>query len=168
VTGIRTRRLAWWTTVIVLIAAMLSALGIGLWQAVEGRQIEQAQDAAARESVLEVAKSTTIAMLSYKPDTVEAQLNGALSLLTGDFRESFAELTSDTVIPGAREKRITAVAAVPAASVVSLSRDRATLLVFINQTVTVGTAEPSDTASSVRMDLQKINDKWLVAEFDPV
>jgi Mce-associated membrane protein len=107
-------------------------------------------------------------MLSYQPDTVEAQLNGSLSLLTGEFRESYDSLIHDVVIPGAREKRITAIAAIPAASVVSLSRDRATLLVFINQTVTVGTAEPSDTASSVRMGMQKIDGKWLVAEFEPV
>jgi Mce-associated membrane protein len=167
-TGTGKRRAAWWTTVVVLIIAVVSTLAIGLWQAVEGRQIERAQDDSARQTVIDVAKSTAIKMLSYKPDTVEAQLNGNLPLLTGEFRESYESLIHDVVIPGAKQKQINAVASVPAASVASLSRDRATLLVFINQTVTAGTAEPEDTASSVRISMQKIDGKWLVAEFEPL
>lgn len=124
-------------------------------------------DAAAIETV-QVAKDSTIAMLSYKPDTVEQQLNDARNLLTGEFQESYTGLINDVVIPGAKEKQITAVASVPAAASVSAEADEAVVLVFVNQTVAVGQDPPSDTASSVRVTLEKIDGRWLIAKFDPV
>ena len=167
-TGTRTRRVAWWTTVIVLIAATLSALAIGLWQAVEGRQIERAQNASARESVLEVARSNTITMLSYQRDTVEAQLTGSLPLLTGDFRESYDKLIHDVVIPGAQQKNISAVAQVPAIAVESLSQDRAVRRRLYQPDSHGRDSGTENTASSVRISMQKIDGKWLIDEFEPV
>jgi Mce-associated membrane protein len=167
-TGRGTRRAAWWATVVILTVAMLAALGIGLWQAVEARQLERADDSAERRTVLEFAESTTVSLLSYTPDDVESQLHGNLSLLTGDFKESYTKLIEDTVIPGAREQNITAVAQVPAVGVETLSRDRAAILVYINQKVTPGAGAPNETASSVRMGLQKVGGEWLVDTFEPI
>jgi Mce-associated membrane protein len=42
------------------------------------------------------------------------------------------------------------------------------VLVFVNQTVVVGTGAPSSTASSVSVRLDKVGDKWLISEFTPV
>ncbi len=42
------------------------------------------------------------------------------------------------------------------------------MLVFVNQTVTVGNDAPTDTNSSVRVTLEKVGDRWLISEFDPV
>jgi Mce-associated membrane protein len=57
---------------------------------------------------------------------------------------------------------------VPAAAVESLTANSASLLVFINQTVTVSPDQPTQTASSVRVGLVKQNDTWLITQFDPV
>ncbi|WP_395310359.1 hypothetical protein V4U86_05915 [Mycobacterium sp. AMU20-3851] len=124
-------------------------------------------DTARIESV-QAAKDSTIALLSYKPDTVEQQLTDARSLLTGDFAQAYTDLTTDVVIPGAKEKQISAVATVPAAASVSAEPDRAVVLVFVNQTVVVGADAPTDTASSVRVTLEKHDDRWLISAFDPV
>jgi Mce-associated membrane protein len=124
-------------------------------------------DSAAAESV-QVAKDSTIALLSYKPDTVEQQLTDARSLLTGDFQQAYTDLTTDVVIPGAKEKQISAVATVPAAAAVEAEPNRAVVLVFVNQTVVVGADVPTDTASSVRVTLEKTGDRWLISGFDPV
>lgn len=124
-------------------------------------------DSAAAESV-QVAKDSTIALLSYKPDTVEQQLSDARSLLTGDFQQAYTDLTTDVVIPGAKEKQISAVATVPAAASVEAEPNRAVVLVFVNQTVVVGADAPTDTASSVRVTLEKTGDRWLISGFDPV
>ncbi|WP_428350280.1 hypothetical protein [Mycolicibacterium sp.] len=121
----------------------------------------------AEESV-RAAKDTTIALLSYRPETVEQQLGAARDLLTGDFRESYTALTNDVVIPGAKEKQIAAVASVPAAASVSVTSTEAVVLVFVNQTVSVGQDPPTDTASSVRVTLEKVGDRWLISQFDPV
>lgn len=124
-------------------------------------------DTARIESV-QVAKDSTIALLSYKPDTVEQQLTDARSLLTGQFQQAYTDLTTDVVIPGAKEKQISAVATVPAVASVSAEPDRAVVLVFVNQTVVVGADAPTDTASSVRVTLEKSGDRWLISGFDPV
>lgn len=122
----------------------------------------------ARAETVQVAKDSTVAMLSYKPDTVEQQLNDARSLLTGEFEESYTGLINDIVIPGAKQKQISAVASVPAAASVSADPNEAVVLVFVNQTVVVGQDAPTDTASSVRVTLEKIDDRWLISKFDPV
>ena len=124
-------------------------------------------DAAGAQAV-RAAKDTTVAILSYKPDTVEKQLTDARGLLTGDFLESYTELTTKLVIPGAKQQQISATANVPQAALVSADREHAVTLVFVNQTVTIGASPPSETASAVRVTLDKVNGKWLIAKFDPV
>ena len=124
-------------------------------------------DLAASTSV-QAARDITIALLSYAPDTVEQQLGDARELLTGEFRDSYTALTNDVVIPGAQQRQISAVASVPAAASVSASPTEAVVLVFVNQTVSVGQDPPTDTASSVRVTLDKVDNRWLISQFDPV
>ena len=95
-------------------------------------------------------------------------LGAARELLSGEFRESYTALTNDVVIPGAREQQIAAVVSVPAAASVSATPTEAVVLIFVNQTVSVGQEPPTDTASSVRVTLEKSGDRWLVSKFDPV
>ncbi len=145
--------------------ALMLAVGAGYlkWQDNSVRD----GDSAAVESV-QVAKDSTVALLSYQPDTVEQQLSDARSLLTGDFQQAYTDLTTDVVIPGSKEKQISAVATVPAAASVEAEPNRAVVLVFVNQTVVVGADAPTDTASSVRVTLEKTGDRWLISGFDPI
>lgn len=122
---------------------------------------------AAPESV-QAARDSTVALLSYKPDTVEKDLGAARDRLTGQFKDSYNGLIHDVVIPGSKQKHISALANVPAAASVSASPDHAVVLVFVNQTVTVGDDAPTNTASSVRVTLDKIGGRWLISQFDPV
>lgn len=132
------------------------------------------QDSSVRDSELariesvQAAKDSTIAMLSYKAESVEQDLTKAEDLLTGQFRDSYGQLIHDVVIPGAKEKKITAVATVPAIASVSATDTHAVVLVFVNQSVIVGATNPTDTASSVRVTLDKVGDRWLVSQFEPV
>lgn len=122
----------------------------------------------ARVESVQAAKDATVAMLSYQPDTVEADLTAARDLLTGDFRDAYTELTNEVVIPGATEKRISTVASVPAAASVSATPGHAVVLVFVNQSAIVGSDAPTDTASSIRVTLEKTDNRWLVSAFDPI
>jgi Mce-associated membrane protein len=72
------------------------------------------------------------------------------------------------VIPGAKQKRISAMANVPAAASVSASANHAVVLVFVNQSTTIGDDAPTSTASSVRVTLDKVQSRWLISQFDPV
>ncbi|TDL06788.1 hypothetical protein EUA04_17950 [Mycolicibacterium obuense] len=145
--------------------ALLLALGAGYlkWQ---DNGVRNGEVAAATS--MQAARDGTVALLSYTPDKVEQQLGAARDLLTGQFRDSYTSLTNDVVIPGAKQKQIAAVASVPAAASVSATPEKAVVLVFVNQTVTVGNDAPTDTNSSVRVTLEKVGDRWLISEFDPV
>lgn len=145
--------------------ALVLALAAGYlkWQDNSVRDSERT-----RVEVMQAAKDSTIAMLSYKPDTVEQQLNAARDLLTGEFRDEYDALINKVVIPGAKEQQISAMASVPAAASVSADPSQAVVLLFVNQTVVVGPGAPTESASSVRVTLDKDGDRWLIAKFDPV
>jgi Mce-associated membrane protein len=119
------------------------------------------------ESV-QAAKDTASVILSYRADSVERDLSAARSRLTGQFEDAYAQLTHDVVIPGAKQRHVSAVATVPAAASVTATSNHAVVLVFINQTVTMGNDPPTDTASSVRVTLDRVSQRWLVSAFDPI
>jgi Mce-associated membrane protein len=145
--------------------ALIFALGAGClkWQDTSSRDARTASP----QSV-QIATESAIAMLSYRPDTVEKDLTAARDRLTGQLKDGYTELTNDVVIPGAKQKQISAVATVPAAASVSATENHAVVLVFVNQTIIIGNDPPTDTASTVRVTLDKINGRWLISQFDPV
>ena len=76
------------------------AAGYLKWQDASTHDSQVASADAAR-----AATDGTIALLSYKPDTVEKDLEAARSRLTGTFLDAYTSLTHDVVIPGAKQKR---------------------------------------------------------------
>ncbi|MCV7149745.1 hypothetical protein H7I57_00270 [Mycobacterium pyrenivorans] len=163
------KRRTQWSRVVAfaLLPALALALALGAGY-LKWRDNSVRSSTVAADTSVQAARDTTIALLSYKPETVEEQLGAARDLLTGEFRDSYTSLTNDVVIPGAKEKQISAVASVPAAASVSATESEAVVLVFVNQTVIVGQDAPTDTASSVRVTLEKVGDRWLISKFDPV
>jgi Mce-associated membrane protein len=146
-----------------LALALAVAAGFLKWRDSSARDAQ----VAAVDSV-QAATDSTVKMLSYRPDTVDADLGAARDRLTGSFRDSYTSLIHDVVISGAKQKQISAVATVPAAASVSASQNRAVVLVFVNQAITVGNDPPTSTASSVKVTLDKVGDHWLVSQFEPV
>lgn len=122
----------------------------------------------ARTGSLQAATETATAMLTYTPDTVDRDLRTVQGRLTAGFRESYLTLVNDVVIPGAKEKQVSATVQIPAAAVVAANQNSAVVLLFINQAVTVGSEPATGTASSVRVSLDNVDGQWLVAGFDPV
>lgn len=150
----------------VLPAAVLVLGGVAgflSWQTSSHRN----SGAAAAESVT-AARDTATAILSYNADTVEKDLNAARERLTGSFLDEYTKLVNEVVIPGSKEKKISAAAKVPAAASVSATLRHAVALVFVDQRITIGDGAPTDTASSVRVTLDKVGDRWLVSGFEPV
>lgn len=167
--GRRPRRRIGWAAIVVFgvpaaLALLLTAgAGVLKWQDGSARAAQ-----IARVESVQAARDSTIAMLSYRPDTAERDLKAAADLLAGSFRDSYAQLTNDVVIPGAKQKRISAVATVPAVASVSATSRHAVALVFVDQTVIVGDAPPTASTSSVRVTLDNVGGRWLVSGFDPI
>ncbi|WP_319449825.1 MULTISPECIES: hypothetical protein [unclassified Mycobacterium] len=145
--------------------ALVLAVGAGYlkWKAGSAQLSRQA----AAQSV-QVATESTIAMLAYQPDTVDKDLTAAADRLTGSFRGDYTTLINDVVIPGSKAKQISAVATVPAAASISATAQHAVVLVFVDQTTTIGAGAPTASLSSVRVTLDKVGDRWLVSQFEPV
>jgi Mce-associated membrane protein len=147
----------------ILALLLAAAAGYLKWEDSSRRDADRA-----RTESVQVAKDSTVALLTYKPDTVEKDLGAARDRLTGNFLDAYTQLVNSVVIPGAKEKKISALAQVPAAASVSAKPDHAVVLLFVNQTVVVGTDAPTNTASSVRVTLDKVGDRWLISGFDPI
>jgi Mce-associated membrane protein len=146
---------------LVLVLALVAGLLKGLDSSVRYANV-------ARIESVRAAKDAAIAMLSYQSETVDHDLGAAQDRLIGDFGDSYSRLTHDVIIPGAKEKHISAQADVASASAVSATANHAVVLLFVDQLVAVGDATPTKTRSSVRVTLDKIDGRWLVSAFDPV
>ncbi|WP_208300571.1 hypothetical protein [Mycobacterium sp. DL592] len=151
--------------VILPVLALLLGAGAGYlkWEDSSRRDAKSAAQAA-----VAAAKDSTVALLSYKPDTVEKDLGAARDRLTGNFLDAYTQLVNTVVIPGAKEKKISALATVPAAAPVTAKDNHAVVLLFVDQTVVVGSDAPTNTSSSVRVTLDKVGDRWLISGFDPI
>jgi Mce-associated membrane protein len=145
--------------------ALLLALAAGYFKWADGSSNEVAL---ARSESVRVASEDAVALLSYRADSVDKDLGAASERLTGNFKDAYSALIREVVIPGAKEKHISAVAKVNAAAPVSATANHAVVLLFLNQSVTVGDGVPTDTSPVVRVTLDKVNGRWLVSHFDPV
>lgn len=146
-----------------LILAMALAAGWLKWY--EG---SQRAGELARAETIDTASEFAVKMLSFRPDTIEGDLAGAQQLMTDDFRDRFAPRARDQIVPDAKARNVTAAAEVSGAASVRATGDHAAVLVFADRTVTVGSAEPADVDSSYLMTLDKVDGRWLVADFEPV
>ena len=155
-----------WALVALLPGVVLTlaiAAGYLRWQDVSARV---ARETAAQS--VQTATDATIAMLSYRPDTVESASAAAADGMTGPFRDEYTQQIKEVVAPGAKQQHISTVVTVPAASSVSASARHAVVLLFVDQATTIGSGPPTTTASSVRVSLDKVGGRWLVSQFEPV
>ncbi|MGV0045094.1 hypothetical protein ACRU13_10075 [Mycobacterium colombiense] len=162
------KRLGWRRTLVFgvlpgLVMLLAGAVGYLKWE-----QTNLSETRIARIESVQTATESTIKILSYNPDTVDHDLDAARDRLTGKFRDAYTQLTHDVVIPGAKQKKISAVATVPAATSVSANPSHAVVMVFVNQTIVVGNDPPSSTASTVRVSMDRHDNRWLISDFTPI
>nr|WP_141120159.1 hypothetical protein [Mycobacterium malmoense] len=146
-----------------LALSLASAAGFLKWQGSSAGDADRG-----RIEATQAAREGTAALLTYRSDTVERDLGAARDRLTGRFKDAYTSLSRDVVIPGSRQKHVSAVATVQSAASVSAGPDHGVFLLFVNQTTVVGAAAPAYTASSVRVTMDKVGGRWLISGFDPV
>lgn len=146
------------------VAALLVVSAVWLFWDAHSRRSADRAGVAARQA----ARDSIVAMLSYRPETVEKDLDAARERLTGRFLDDYTQLIKTVVIPDAKKRAITAAAQVPSTAVVSAENDRVLVLAYVDQTMTVGTERPTVTASTVRVSMEKVDGRWLIAAFDPI
>ena len=162
------RRVAWASVAVYgLLPALVLALG-GAAGYLQWKDVSLSQADTAKKESTKAATDGTIALLSYKPETVDKDLEAAKKYMTGNFLNSYTSLTRDVVIPGSKQKKISAVATVPAAAWTNATPDHAVVMLFVDQTMIIGDSAPTSTASSVRVTLDQVEGRWLISQFDPM
>lgn len=161
------RRIQWESTIGFALLPALLIVGVGATGYLKFQTASERLVDRARTESVHAAVDSAVAMLSYRPDDVDATLGAAKDRLTGPFRESYAALIHDVVIPGAKEKKIAATATVPAAAAIQAAPSRAVVVLFINQTIAVGAEPPTTTASVVQVGLEEVGSRWLISSFEP-
>ena len=150
-------------------AAVLGVLAAGAAAAAVRLGAQAHDDAAvatARSTALAAARTEIRQILSYNYRTIGADLARARSDTTGEFRGEFGVLAGQLIGPAAAQQHTITWATVPGASVVSATADRVVVLLFIDQN-TANKAQPQaqQVASQVRVTMQRVNGRWLVAQF---
>ena len=152
-----------------LVLGLLAAGGLAGWLYFAQYRPEKQTDDAVAQSVVNAARDGTVALLSYKPDTLNQDFAAARSHLTGDFLNYYDQFTKEVVTPAAQTKGVTTTAQVVGAAVSELNPDKAVVLVFIDQaTTSKERPDPAMAASSAKVSLAKAHGEWLITKFDPI
>ncbi|MEZ0341095.1 hypothetical protein ACAG25_14030 [Mycobacterium sp. pV006] len=162
------RKLLSWAPLLVAVLVIASAAAL-VWVYVTQYRVDRQTDAAAQKVAVSVASEAAVTLLSYTPETIDADLAAARQVMTGEFATYYGKFTADIVGPAARDRGVKADAEVVEAAAMDVDPDRAKVLVFLTQqTVSTERPEPALTASSVVVTLSKVDGTWLVSAFDPV
>ena len=151
---------------LVLVLASVVAAGSVYWWLYRPDRLT---DSAAQQQVVAAAKEGAEALLSYSPETLDADLATAKSHLTGEFLDYYSDFTEKVVAPAARQKGVKTEANVARAAVSEMRPGKAEVLVFVNQvTTSKDRPTPALATSSVMVTLVRSGDDWLISGFNPV
>ena len=107
-------------------------------------------------------------VFGYDYQTVERTLNEVYPMLTPEYRQEFQDRANKEIIPQARERQLVSQANVVGSGVMSADRNSASVMVYINRTVTDKSKEPIYDGSRLRVDYKKIDGKWLIQYITPI
>ncbi|MGW2522733.1 hypothetical protein ACWC09_38275 [Streptomyces sp. NPDC001617] len=159
------RRSRQWLLTVVLGALLvvgLVAVAVLGWRYGQERRTESA-----RAEALTAARKAAPVVLSYDYRHLDSDFARARTHLTGHFRDQYGRTTSTVVGPTALKYHGVVKATVPAASVVSASPDKVTVLLFVNQ-VTQSTQVSGSRLdlNRVRMTMTSTSEGWKVSAVD--
>jgi Mce-associated membrane protein len=150
----------------VLIAAFVGLAGAGGWLYWDRVQTRAEQSAQAELPPLAAKQIPEV--FGYDYQTIERSLTDAYALLTPDYRREFEERANKDIIPQARERQVVSQANVVGVGVMAVQRDSASVMVFMNRTVTDKSRQPVYDGSRLRVDYKRIDGKWLINYITPI
>jgi Mce-associated membrane protein len=161
-----TRRVNWSRVLVyglvpTFVLLLVIAAGLLKWHDSSIGHIERA-----RSQSVAAAKESTVAILTFRYDTIDHDVAATRERLTGSFLDTYTKRTQQELTPHAKQERIVATATVPNAAPETTTPNHAVVLVFISQTVKIGDAAPTETGSSARVTLDKLGERWLISDFD--
>lgn len=161
----------WWRWLIAIAGSLLVAGIIGLsaaagwfyWDRAENRAEQQA-----RAVLPQLAAKEIPLVFAYDYQTVERSLAEAYPLLTPEYRQEFQKSANAQIIPEAKKREVVVQANVVGAGVMTAKRTSASVMVYLNRTVTDKSRQPLYDGSRLRVDFKKVGDKWLISYITPI
>lgn len=148
---------------IVVFVGLSAAAGWFYWGRVQTRGEE-----AARAVLPGLATKEIPEVFAYDYQTVERSLSDAYPLLTPDYRQEFRKSANAQIIPEAKKRGVVVQASVVGVGVMSAKRESASLMVYMNRTVTDKSRQPLYDGSRLRVDFKKVGKQWLIAYITPI
>ncbi len=115
-----------------------------------------------------LAKDEIPRVFAYDFQTVERSLSDAFLLLTPSYRREFERSVNAQIIPEAKKREVVVQASVVGVGVIAAKRDSASVMVYMNRTVTDKSKQPVYDGSRLRVDYQQIGGKWLINFITPI
>ena len=156
---------AWWLLVAALVVTVGAVGAVGVWQGASKKPPEVSIDGTAqRSAVQDGAKSGVEKIFTFQATSITAHNTSVLALMTKDYGAKFAQQAPGPDKVGGADSE----ARVVGTGVVSLSATSASILVFMNRTVTRPNEQPTYDGSRLLVGLSKVGDGWLVDDVAPV
>lgn len=150
-------------SVAILFAIALVALGgIGgylYWNRIEIRAEQQT-----RAELPPLAAQQIPLILGFDYQTVERSRTEVYDFMTPAFRRQYQDDTTNNVIPQARDRQVISQVNVVGVGMLTAQSDSASVMVFMNRTVTDKSKQPVYDGSRLRVDYEKVDGKWLIED----
>jgi Mce-associated membrane protein len=161
-----------WTTRLATLVGVILALALVALGAVAGyeywNRVERTAQQQARAELPGLAAQQIPKILGFDYQTVERSRTEAYTLMTPGFRRQYEEDTSKTVIPEARDRQVISQVNVVGAGLLTAQRNSASVMVFMNRTVTDKSKQSVYDGSRLRVDYEKVDGKWLIGNIIPI
>ena len=155
--------------VAVIAAAVVVVLVAALAATAAMRTSHRSEVDAAGQDAVDAAISEVATVLSYDYRHLDQDFQLAESRLTPRFRKQYVATTAKGVEPLAAKYKAISTAAVTSAGLVSNDAKKATVLVFVAQTVTNSQlAQPRLDRSRINVRMARVGDRWLIDGLDPI
>jgi len=162
-------RWRWW---LIAVAGCLSVAGIVGLSAASGwiywERVQTRGEQSARAVLPALAAKEIPEVFGYDYQTVERSLADVYPFLTPDYRQEFQKSANAQIIPEAKKREVVVQANVVGVGVMSAKRNSASVMVYLNRTVTDKSRQPLYDGSRLRVDFKKIDDEWLISYITPL
>jgi Mce-associated membrane protein len=156
------------TLAVLLTAAFIGLAGAAGW--LYWNRVEMRAEQAARDELPPLAKKQIPLVFGYDYQTIERSLTGIYGFLAPDYRREFESKANSEIIPQARDRQVVSQADVTGVGVMDAHRTSASVLVYINRTVSdkSNRDKPVYDGARLRVDYQRIGGKWLISYITPI
>ncbi len=156
---------------IAAVVSLLTAAFVGLaaaggwfyWDRVQTRG-----EQSARATLPKLAAKEIPQVFAYDYQTVERSLNATYPLLTPAYRQEFEKSATQQIIPEAKKREVVVQANVVGVGVLAAQRNSASVMVYMNRTVTDKSRQPLYDGSRLRVDYTRVGGKWLINYITPI